>query len=374
MANFNTQNWLSSLGIGSLRQSLFPTYLGVDIGTTSIKVVEVKQGKQLPQVVNYGFSEESRYLGRPSNAIQTSALKIFDQEASEILMAIIRKMKPSTKEVIASLPSFSAFMTVLSFPEMTASELGKSITYQAKQYIPLPLSEVAMEWVKVGEYVDEQGFKVQQVLLISVPQENIKKYQQIFKTAGLNLHWLELESMSVGRVLIGGDPTPTIVIDIGSRSTNIAFFEKGQLRFNAQSDFGGAAVTQALTTSLNINPRRAEELKRERGIIGGGAEHELSTIMTPFLDAIINDVKKAQFNYNNQFVEALRPERVIMSGGGSNLLGADRYFERELGVTTVKATPFVRFEYPTVIEPLVPQLNTLLSVALGLGMREFVSQ
>ena len=369
MASLKVGNWLSSLG--SLRQSIFPSYLGVDIGTTSVKVVEVKQGKQLPQLINYGFSEESRYLGRPSNAIQTSALKIFDQEASEILMAVIRKMKPNTREVIASLPSFAAFMTVLSFPEMTPGELSKSITYQAKQYIPLPLSEVAMEWVKVGERVNDQGFKEQQVLLISVPQENIKKYQQIFKMANLNLHWLELESMSLGRVLIGNDPTPTTVVDIGSRSTNIAFFENGQLRFNAQSDFGGASITQALTTSLNINPRRSEELKRERGIIGGGAEHELSTIMTPFLDAIINDVKKAEFDYTSQFAGIAKAERIILSGGGSNLLGVDRYFERELGVTTVKASPFVRFEYPPVIEPLVPQLNPLLSVSLGLGMREF---
>jgi len=371
MPSLKIGNWFSSLR--SLRQSIFPAYLGVDIGTTSVKVVEVKQGKQLPQLVNYGFSEESRFLGRPSNAIQTSALKIFDQEAADILMTVIRKMKPGTKEVIASLPSFAAFMTVLNFPEMSSSELGKSITYQAKQYIPLPLSEVAMEWVKVGEYTNEQGFKVQQVLLISVPQENIKKYQKIFKLAGLNLRWLELESMSLGRVLVGNDPTPTMVVDIGSRSTNIAFYEKDQLRFNSQSDFGGASITQSLTTSLNINPRRAEELKRERGITGSGAEHELSTIMTPFLDAIINDVKKAQFNYSNQFVDAAKIERTILSGGGSNLLGVVDYFERELEIPVVKATPFVRFEYPSVIEPLAPQLNPLLSVALGLGMREFVS-
>src|SRR3989344_6226274 len=314
--------WLNPItAYQSFWKSLFPAYLGVDIGTTSIKVVEVKPGKKMPAVVNYGFSEESKYLGRPTSAIQTSSLKLFDQEASEILISIIRKMKPQTNQVIASFPIFSAFVTVLDLPEMTSSELRSSIAYQAKQYIPLPISEVSLEWLKVGEFNDDKGYRHQQILLLSVPLEHIAKFKKIFEMANLELRWLELESLSVGRILIGSDPTPTAIIDIGSRSTNIGFFDGGQLKFNAQSDFGGASLTQALASSLNVNPRRAEELKKERGLVGSGAEYELSTIMLPFLDAIIGDVKKSEFNYQNQFPD-LRPiERVILSGGGANLLG-----------------------------------------------------
>jgi type IV pilus assembly protein PilM len=172
--------------------------------------------------------------------------------------------------------------------------------------------------------------------------------------------------------LIGSDPTPTAVVDIGSRSTNVAFFEVAQLRFNGQSDFGGASLTQALATSLNVNPRRAEELKKERGLIGSGAEYELSTIMLPFLDAIIGDVKKNEFNYKSQFPNNKPIERIIISGGGANLLGIEKYMERELGRPTVKASPFLRFEYPPLMEPLVSQLNPLFTVALGLGMKEMV--
>jgi type IV pilus assembly protein PilM len=351
------------------KRTIFPSCLGVDIGTTSIKMVEVKGGSARPRLVNYGILESSGYLARANQAFQTSTLKLFESEVVELLSALARKMGPGTKDVAASLPVFSVFTTVLDFPKMEESEIQKAIIYQAKQYVPLPLSEVALDWLKVGEFDDDKGFTHQKILLISVPQEAIKKYQGMFRAAGLNLISLEIESLSLAR-LLRGDSTPTIMVDIGSRSTNIVFFDNGGLVWNSQSDYGGASLTQALASSLGINPLRAEELKKERGVLGTGPSHELSTIMLPFLDVIINEVKKAQFVYQEQFPAAKKSERLVLAGGGANLLGIENYFEREFGVPTVKSSPFLNFEYPPEIVPLVPELNPVMSVALGLAMKQ----
>lgn len=355
----------------SLRQKVFPSYLGVDIGTTSIKVVEVKSGKQLPELVNYGFLQSSGYLLRANDVLQTSSLKLFAENATDLLKTIVKKMKPRTDAALASLPIFSVFTSVFEFPEMSEGELQKSLTFQARQYVPLPISEVAIDWMKVGERQDENGFRYQQILLISVPQELIRKYQAIFKGAGLNLRLLEMESLSLVRSLIGGDQTPTIIVDIGSRSTGIAFVERGQLKFNVQSDYAGASLTQALSSSLNINPLRAEELKKEHGILSVGPSYELSTIILPFLDVIISEVKKAQFNFQSQFFAPHNTERIILAGGGANLAGIEKYFEKEFNFPVVKAVPFLRLEYPPLIEPLLGELNPTLSVALGLTLKEF---
>lgn len=354
------------------KQSIFPTYLGVDIGTTSVKVVEVKPGKHLPEVVNYGFLESSSYLARTNQALQASDLKIFEKGAIEFLKIVLAEMKTKSTEAIASIPAFSAFTTMLDFPDMSPGDLSKAVVFQAKQYVPLPLSEVVLDWMKVGERQDEKGFKVQQILLISVPQETIKKYQTIFKSAGLNLKSLEIESLSLARMFGGSDPTPTLIVDIGSRSTNIIFLEYGVLKFNSQSDYAGSSLTQVLSTSLGINPLRAEELKRERGITGTDQNYELSTIMLPLLDVIINEVKKAIYKYEAQFPGSRNIERVMLSGGSANLLGIEKYIERELGVTTVKASPFLKFEYRENLEPIVPELNPIMSVALGLALKEFI--
>ncbi len=356
---------------GFLKRTVFPSYLGVDIGTTSIKVAEVRNGDERPEIVNYGVLESSGYLARENQALQTSSLKIFESEIVDLLKTVIREMGTEAKDVVASLPIFSAFIAVLDFPRMEVKEIEHAIIYQAKQYVPLPLSEVALDWLKVAEFEDDKGFYHQKILLISVPQAQIKKYQSMFSAAGLTLRALEIESLSLTRVM-GGDPTPTMIIDMGSRSTNIVFLEKGSLVWASQSDYGGASLTQALASSLSINPLRAEELKKERGILGTGPSYELSTIMIPFLDVILNDVKKAQFLYSEQFPPLKKPERIVLSGGGANLLGIEPYVERAFGIPTVRIAPISRFAYPLEMEPLVNELNPVLAIALGLGIKEFL--
>lgn len=346
------------------------SYLGVDIGTTSIKIVEVRKGRAHPLVVNYGLLESSGYLSRANQALQTSGLKIFEADVMELLKTVVREMGTGAKNATASLPPFSAFTTVVDFPQMQPREVEKAMAYQAKQYVPMPLSEVALDWMKVAEYQDEKGFTHQKILLISVPKEQIEKYRRMFKGAGLTLRALEIESITLARIF-GSDPTPTLVVDIGSRSTDIVFLDRGAMTWSAQSDFAAASLTQALATSLGINPLRAEELKKERGIVGVGSNYELSTIMLPFLDAIIGDVKKAQFAYAQQFPTARKTERLMIAGGGANLLGIEKYFEREFAMPIVKAAPFSQFEYAPELAPVVAELNPVMSVALGLGLKEF---
>lgn len=343
--------------------------LGVDIGTTSIKIVEVEKGKSAPRLVNYGILETQSALLRANTALQTSTLKLFDKDTVDFLKTIVAQVKPKTINVVASLPLFSAFTTVLTLPEMKEEELAQAVTYQARQYIPLPIEEVALDWSKVGVIEDDKGQRQFQILLISVPQEQIKKYQKIFLDAGLSLKALEVESLSLMRAVIGNDPTPTFVVDIGSLSTDIMVVDQGQLKYSGQTDFSGSSLTQALATSLNINPIRAEELKKERGIMGTGPNYELSTIMLPFLDAIISEVRRAEFTYKNQFPFAKPIERMILTGGGANLLGIEKYFKDQFNMPVVRATPLSKLEYPPILEPLAQELNTHLAVALGLGLK-----
>lgn len=185
------------------------SYLGVDIGTTSIKIVEARAGRQKPQIVNYALLESSGYLARANQALQTSSLKIFESDMVELLKTARKEMGTQAKLAIASLPPFSAFTTVLDFPQMSPKEVEKAMIYQARQYVPLPLSEVALDWMKVAEYADENGLTHQKILLISVPREHIAKYQRMFKAAGLALQALEVESLSIARILEAIPPPPS---------------------------------------------------------------------------------------------------------------------------------------------------------------------
>ncbi len=348
-----------------------PSYLGVDIGTTAIKMVEVRKGKQLPELVNYASIESRSHLIRQGSVIQTSGIKMFDSQVADLLRTLVDKMQPQSREAIASLSTFNAFTTVIDFPDMAASDLAKAVAFQAKQYIPVPLSEVRVDWIKVGEYQDDKGFKHQHVLLISVPNEQVARYQAIFRSVGLTLRALEIETLSLVRASLGTDQTPTLLIDIGSRSTNIIFVDKGQLLFSAQSDFASTTLTQALAQSLSINPMRAEELKREQGILAIGPTREIASIMLPMLDTIVSEVKKATFTYQSRFGVPPKIERVLLAGGGALLAGIEKYMADVFKLPVSKIEPFVRFEYSSQLQPILPELNPMFGVALGLTLREF---
>ncbi|MFA5098781.1 MAG: type IV pilus assembly protein PilM [Candidatus Paceibacterota bacterium] len=346
------------------------SHLGVDIGTTSIKIAEISTGKVRPRLKNYGFLESHGHLERLNDAIQTNSLKIAEKETAELLKLLLAKLRPGTDSVSASIPSFSAFITLIDLPKMSDSDTAKTVSFQLDQYIPLPVSEVTIEWFKVGEKSDDKGFDKQEILIISIPNEQIKRYQNVFKLAGLRLKSLEVESLSLIRSVVGKDPTPTLLVDIGARSTNMAVSENGLLRYNYQTDFSGGSLTQAIASGLSINPRRAEELKRQRGLLGGRGDYELSTLIFPFLDAIINEAKRACDNYNKNNERKI--ERVVLSGGGASLLGIDKYFEKQINLPTAIGNPFSKIDYPPAAEPFVNELGPSFSVAIGLGLREFV--
>jgi len=281
----------------------------------------------------------------------------------------LNNCKFKTKEVIASIPSFAAFVTLLEIPQMTDVEITSSMKYQLSQYIPLPISEVTIDWIKVGERQDEQGFLKEQILLISVPNEIIKKFTGIFKIAGLRLRALEVESLSLLRATEFEDEAPTMLVDIGARSTNIAVVEQKALKYNYQTDFAAANLTQVLANGLGINAKRAEKIKKEKGLLDSGGA-EISTLMAPFIDAIISEVKRVNGKYEQNFNSKIK--RIILSGGGSKLLGIDNYFSSQFNLPVSINNPFLKVNYPQSIEPLVRDLGPSFSVAIGLGIKEFI--
>jgi len=344
--------------------------LGIDIGTTSVKIVEARRGTKGPEVVNYGLLEAGDYLGRANSALQTSALQLFERETVDLLRLTLKKMNTRATRAVFSIPIFSYFYTVIDLPQMTESEIGKNIEHQARQYVPFPSAELFVEWIRMDEYEDARGVMHTPVFFMAIPKEQVQKYRAIADALGLDLRSLEMESMSTVRSLVGNDASPALIVDIGSRSTAIAFARKGKIAFAAQSDFAGASLTQAIASSLNINPRRAEELKCEKGIAGSGADYELSTLMMPFLDVIMNEVKKARGAYERQFPFSSKLERVILTGGGANLKGLESYVKRELDLPVGIAAPFSRYAYKPELELVVRELNPRFSVALGLALQE----
>ncbi len=343
------------------------SYLGIDIGTTSIKAVEILQDKKSPKIINYAILEKNGYLDRSNDIIQSSSLKISEKETTELLKTLLAQAKFKTQNVIASLPTYSAFVTLLEIPQMSEGDIAKAMQFQINQHIPLPITEVTIDWIKVGEQTMPDGSSRQLIFLISVPNEQITRYQNIFSAAGLKLKALEIESLSLIRSLIGNDPTTTLVVDIGNYSTNILISDKGYLKHSAQTDFAGIALTKSISTGLGIGIRRAEEIKIQKGILADNGDYELSTLISPFLDAILNEIARAKNNFEQ--ARGGKVERMILTGGVSNMAGLEHYVERQLGIPVAVGNPLLGMSYSSEIEPIARELGTKLSVAIGLAIR-----
>ncbi|MCX6703031.1 MAG: pilus assembly protein PilM [Candidatus Wolfebacteria bacterium] len=164
--------------------------------------------------------------------------------------------------------------------------------------------------------------------------------------------------------------SPAIIADVGSRSTNIIVADKGLLRHSIQTDYAGSSLTQAIANGLGIEVKRAEEIKKQKGILTGSAEYELSTLTLPFLDVILNEVKRVRSDYEKS--HGLVVEKFILAGGGANLLGFEDYAREQLGLPVSLANPFSSVGYLPEIQSMAKELGPVLSTAIGLGLKEFV--
>ena len=166
------------------------TYLAVDIGTASLKLALIKQENNAkPKFLNYGYLESFEYLERSNAAFQTSTLRLGEQEIAGYIKALMKQSKIDSYPVIASLPSFSTFTTLMEVPTVSDAEIAESIALQARRYIPIPIEDTVLDWIKVGERTDEDGTKKTQLFLISVPRDVVAKYKTIFKLANLELKY-----------------------------------------------------------------------------------------------------------------------------------------------------------------------------------------
>ncbi len=346
------------------------TVLGVDMGTVSIKIIELSERRNKFKLENYGILETKKYLDHPNQVIQTSSLKFVEDEVYNLTKILLKEMRPKTKLAIASVPTFNAFITFLDMPLFSKDETAKTIAFQAKQYIPLPASSVSVDWFKIEEYEDERGQKNQRVLLIGFPVEIIRKYKTIFGKLGLKLIALEIEGLALTRAFFDkNDDSITMIVDIGAESTNMLVVEKGVMKYSGQTDYGGIFLTGALGRSLGISVSRAEELKKRRGLLASGGEYELSTLILPFLDVIIQEVKHAQGAFERRYGKKI--QKLLLTGGGAKLLGIEEYFSTQIDLRITNSFMLTGIEHREELEPVSRNLNCELPVAIGLAKRYF---
>ena len=394
------------------------SYLGVDLGTSAIKMVELQNKGGRAVLVTYGYVEQSTDIIRASSAEM-------ENKIVAIVKSVYHNSRMNSKRVIAALPSFSVFSSIISLPRMNKKDLAQAIKWEAKKFIPLPIEEMTLDWKIVpsqfelkkkfkqkaveeekaanqeinhkNNSVNEEGDKKEfsftklfskdkkdaaesaeekkkkgdnlKVLLTAAPKKIVERYIRIFKAADLELLSLETEAFALERSLVAGDPAPIMIIDIGAVSSDVTIIDNSIPILTRSIDVGGSAITKAVMTSLNVDLSRAEQFKRDIGFSVLGPS-DLPDIIKSTLNPIINEVKYSLDIYLSQSKHNMSLEKIILTGGSAWLPELVSYLSKLLDVKVIIGDPWDKIVYPLELKPVLSELGPRFAVAVGLAMRE----
>lgn len=333
-------------------------YLGVDIGASSIKMVELEKQDERYRLKNYSIV----YLGKLARVPHRKDSDFFEKKADLIKKAMDRA-GIKAKKAGFSVPVHSSFTTVINFPaEMSKEEIASSVRYEAKKYIPVSVSEVALDWSLIPSSGKGDTNKV---LLVAVPKDTIEQYSLTAKRAGLKIGSIEEESFPLVEALVGNDKSSLVLVDWGFWSVNVVIVDEGYVRSVHNLEKGGLRVTRAISESANISLEKAEDekLKLSRNSSSG----RFKEVINKQLEDMVYEVKKIIDSYQDE--KGKKIEKCILSGGGARLAGAVDYFNHKLQLDVSVGDPFARIDYSSELKPVIKNIGPSLAVAAGLARK-----
>ncbi len=346
--------------------------LGIDIGTSSIKIVELSRWGERRTLENYGEIAASVLYKKPFRTFEKSTLLLSSQEISRAIKAVMEEAKIKTRQAVLAIPDFSSFFTSFELPPMTREELPQAVRYEAAQYVPMPLGEVTLDWQIIGGKVLDQKKTKFKILLVSVPNEVINQYRKIAEISGLKLIALEAEVFGLLRALIEEEERrPILLVDIGAQSTTCSIIDKRVLKMSYSFDMSGNEWTEVISKGLRVDYKTAESLKETYGIISVLPQEtpapEVRDILLPLVDVLLEEIKKISRDFHQ--TDGKEIQKIIISGASAFLPGLKEYFQNYLKKEIEIASPFSNILYPPILEKPLKKTGSSYAIAVGMALR-----
>lgn len=337
--------------------------VGIDIGTASIKIVELSRWGGGKTLENYGEIKSASLYQEPFRNIEKGSYLLSDYFVSRAVRAVLDEAKIRTKAAIFSVPDFSCFCTSFELPPMSQKEIQQAVYYNASQYIPLPITETTLDWKLIaGAPGDKQSSL--KIFLIAIPNQVIQEYQRVAQMAGLELYAVEAEVMGISRALAKDSKKCICLIDIGVQSTIINIVDRGNLKKSYSFNFAGSQLTYAVSSILNLGHTEAEEIKKNEGLIS--AKENISNTLYLLIDPLLAEVKKILSDFYLQ--EEKEADEIYLTGGTSALPGLKEYFAEILKKKVEIPNCFASLLYPPILEQTIEKIAPSFSAATGVAL------
>jgi type IV pilus assembly protein PilM len=355
-----------AFSLSSLFSKTSKSVLGIDIGTSSIKVVQLKRDRGRVVLETYGAIALGPYAGvEIGRATSLPADKI-----SEALKDVIREANVTTADAAISIPYASSLISIVKLPKAVEKQLAQVVPIEARKYIPVPINEVMLDWFVVsgGSHSNAEVDKIE-VLLVAIHNDTITKFKNISNEAALQSGFFEIEVFSAVRASLEHGLAPVAVVDMGAATTKFYVVERGLIRESHIINRGAQDLTLAASHALNITVAQAEERKRKIGLMQN-APPEYAPAVQSFeltLAPLVSEISRTITGYEQRSNQTL--SGLVLTGGGAALKGLLEYMQPKIQTELRLADPFGKTQAPAFLERILKEAGPEFSVAVGLALR-----
>jgi type IV pilus assembly protein PilM len=342
--------------------------IGLDIGSSFIKVLELVSNKGKWSLVNFGMKK------LPPEAVVDGQL-MNSNVIVDSIRELISEQKIKTKDVVTSVSGHSVIIKKINLPLMSRSELEESIQWEAEQYIPFDINDVNIDVQILDPAGDASG--QMEVLLVAAKKDMINDYTAIVQEAGLSPVVMDVDSFAIENAFeLNYDVAPddtVVLVNIGASLININILRGGMTTFTRDITLGGNQYTEEIQKQLNVSYEEAEALK-----IGGDIIRDAQAVVPEEVETIIRQVSMnvaTEIQRSLDFYAATAAEDeirgIFISGGTARVPGLARAIQEKTGLSVELINAFRRIEIDEKAfnVDFLTEVGSMASVAVGLAMR-----
>jgi len=311
------------------------------------------------------------------------SVKLSPEKIAEALTDLIREANITTATGGVAIPFSSSLISIIDMPKVGESQLKRMIPIEARKYIPVPVSEVSLDWFVIPEDETPDAFdrvedetvmqkNGREVLIAAIHNDTIRSLQTTMQSAHVAVSFFEIEIFSAIRSTLGPGLAPIVVVDIGASSTKIYVVERGIVRASHLLNVGSQSITESVERSLGWTFEKAERIKREMGLLDSTSysreeNGQIHEAMLSTLSRIFAEVNRVLLTYGKRYNKNV--SNVVFIGGGASLSGLADVAGKTLSATVSMAEPFNKVETPAFLDDVLRTIGPGFAVAVGVAMR-----
>lgn len=344
--------------------------IGLDIGSSSLKIVQLRKTGGAAVLETYG----ELALGPYGGAEVGQATNLPAEKIVETLKDLIREAKVTTTNAGVSIPFSRSLLTLVELPRAKTPEEQKTIIeLEARKYIPVPVSEVQLDWFIVPDPASDGKADPSQkvkVLIVAVHNDELELLHAVVQGADLVTDIYEIEIFSTIRSVVDEMVEPVMVLDIGASATKVYVVEHGVVGLSHNIPQGGQDVTRAISSARGISIGKAEMMKKEHGFVVTPDTYDRQSIELVF-SRIFEEAKRALTQY--EVAHSKTVTHIVLTGGAGATKQLGEYAKQFFSVDVQVADPFAKVQAPAFMRPVLAEIGPEFAVAVGLALRKLES-